>query len=322
LPEANFLVFFLNQFKNKQSLKKEDILLIFEQIELYGLSHLWVGWQFDLEMTKNECLQLITKQSNITYPQLCTIIYRNFKVLGADKQNAEMLIDKNPSYTIFATKISKVFPNAKFIWIVRDYRANILSRKQSVYLKSPNIAYNATRWKLYNEAAYSFFCENPNKTILIKYEDLIEKNEIITKQLEAFLNIKPDFEVDNFEQSQIINLDNYQLADKFKERFVKKYSDLNKTLNSNRLNAWKEQLTKDEIKLCDAICQPSASKIGYEPMFEINRFKKIKYILNSLKWVCLGHVDIFKDKILYYFNGKIKIKRLKKKYIELGFITK
>lgn len=322
LPEANFLVFFLNKFKNKKTFSVNDIREIFEEIDLYALSHPWVGWEFDIELTKKYLEDVISKNEVITYQEICKLIYENFVVTCIDKSNSKLLIDKNPSYTIFTNEISQVFPESKFIWIVRDYRANILSRKQSVFLKSPNIAYNATRWLLYNKRANSFYQKNKDRTILIKYENLVLKNEEETEKLTHFLEIKPIFEAIDFEKKQTINLDSFNVSEQYKNRFIKKYSDLNKTLNSDRLDVWKEQLSEKEIKICEVICSSFAKNVGYQPSLNISKYTKIKIITICLPSILKGYLDIYKDKILYYFPTKIKLNRLKKKYIELGFIKK
>ena len=322
LPEANFLVFFLNKFKNKKTFFSNDINQLFEEIDLYSHSHPWVGWEFNVEQTKKHILEIVSKKNSITYEELSKLIYEKFIVTDFDKSNAKILLDKNPSYTIFANEISQVFPESKFIWIVRDYRANILSRKQSVFLKSPNIAYNASRWLLYNKRANLFYQKNKVRTILIKYEDLILKNEDVTERLTHFLNIKSIFENIDSEKKQPINLDSFNISERYKDRFIKKYSDLNKKLNSDRLDVWKEQLSEKEIKTCEVICSLLAKELGYESSLKISNYDKIKTITICLPSILKGYLDIYKDKILYYFPTKIKLNRLKKKYIELGFIEK
>ena len=321
LPEANFLVFFLNKFKNKKTFFSNDINQLFEEIDLYSHSHPWVGWEFNVEQTKKYILDIVSKTNSITYEELCKLIYEKFIVTDFDKSNAKILLDKNPSYTIFANEISQVFPESKFIWIVRDYRANILSRKQSVFLKSPNIAYNASRWLLYNKRANLFYQKNKGRTILIKYEDLVLNNAQVIERLIRFLNISPILETIT-EKKQSINLDHFKITDKFKDRFLKKYSDLNKTLNTDRLNVWQEQLSENEIRQCDAICSPFAVKLGYDPWLPLSKSEKIKIKITNLIAISLGYFDIFKDKILYYAPTELKLNRLKKKYITLGFIEK
>jgi hypothetical protein len=164
--------------------------------------------------------------------------------------------------------------------------------------------------------------KNKHKVLLIKYEDLVSNYEGVELKLIQFLNITPSKELNLNEGQQKVNLDEFKMADKFKDRFSKKYSDLNKTLNSDRLSVWKEQLTEKEIELCDVICSSVAKKIGYDPISNVSLPKKARILISNFAPICLGYFDIFKDKLLYYVSPSLKIKRLHKKYIELGFIKK
>lgn len=322
LPEANFLIFCLHQFKNKTAFSEYDVDLLFEEIELYSYSHPWVGWQFDLKKTRVNIKQQLHFTKEMNYEVLCKLIYQAFKVVGTDKLSSEILIDKNPSYTIYANEILKTFPDSKFIWIVRDYRANVLSRKQSVFLKSPNVAYNAIRWKLYNKRALDFYQKFPDKVLKIKYEDLVLNTEVVKGNIERFLGLKKEFESEDFSKQQTIDLSQFSISEKYKERFMKKYSDLNKPLNTSRIDAWKEKLSNKEITYCDIICGTVAEKIGYASYTKNSMLKNIINRIIILPYVCLGYIDLIKDKILYYVPISLKLNRLRKKYTQLGFIAK
>ncbi|MBK6985222.1 MAG: sulfotransferase [Bacteroidetes bacterium] len=319
MPEANFLVFFLKKFSDKNIFTKKDIEQIFEEIKLYSYSHPWVGWNFDPEEAKSNVLKALQLNSELKFPELIKLIYKQFNVDGTDKTSANIIIDKNPSFTIFVNQIHKTFPESKFIWIVRDYRANILSRKQSVFLKSPNIAYNAVRWKIYNQIAYNFYKKNKDKVILVRYEDIVKDDAIIEK-IASFLSV--DTRKKENENIQSINLEAFNIEEKYQERFKKKYSDLNKKLNSDRINSWQEQLSESEIRICDALCYKVAETVGYNPLFKSSIFSIIKTYITQILPVSSGYFDIFKDKILFYFPLQFKLNRLKKRYIEIGFIKK
>lgn len=317
MPEANFLVFFLYKYRHKKTFSAEDIEAIFEEIELYTLSHPLVGWNFDMAAVKQQALTQF-RDANLSYKELCLFIYRHFKIPGTDKERAVMLIDKNPSYTIFVNKIAAELPDSKFIWIVRDHRANILSRKQSIYLKSPEVAYNATRWKLYNKEALAFYEKHKDKVLLVKYEELVANHSFEMDRISRFLNINPQLEEEKTISSQTININDYSIAEQFRERFIKKYSDLNKDINADRLHVWKEKLSPAEIVLADAICEPVSTKLGYTALYPLNKTFLLK--LRSAIPILKGYLDIYKDKLIYYAPVKLKLKRLRARYIRLGFI--
>ena len=319
MPEANFLVFFLKRFSDKKNITPKDVEQIFEEIRLYSYSHPWVGWNFAPDEAKSNILKTLELNSELAFPELVKLIYKQFKVEGTDKTSANVIIDKNPSFIIFVNQIHKTFPESKFIWIVRDYRANILSRKQSIFLKSPNIAYNAIRWKLYNQIGYNFYKKNKDKVILVRYEDLVKDHTLI-ENIASFLSV--DTLKKENENIQSINLEAFNIEEKYQERFKKKYSDLNKTLNSDRINSWQEQLSDSEIRICDALCYKVAETVGYNPLFKISIFSTLKTYITHILPVSSGYFDIFKDKILFYLPIQFKLNRLKKRYIEIGFIKK
>ena len=319
MPEAIFLIFFLKKFGKKRIFSQNDINDIFTQIDLYSHSHPWVGWKFHPLEVKNNILNIIKQNNQITYKQIISIIYQNFKVEGFEKSKAKIYIDKNPSSTLYLNQLSDFSPKSKFIWIIRDYRATILSSKQSVYIRPSNVAYNASRWKLFNNLAYNFYKKNKDKVLIVKYEDLVS-NENEIERILLFLSIEPI--KDSIITASEVELGNFNLKDQHKERFMKKYTDLNKTLNSDRLSSWKDQLTKDEIEISDAICGSSFPFLGYKTQSDITFIKKLIIFMSNLYPILCGYFDIFKDKLLYYFPIKLKIDRLRKRYIKLGFIDK
>jgi len=321
LPEANFLVFFLNGFKDVTQFTPEHIELIFEQISIFSLSQPLVGYEFDINASKSKLVDIVCK-TTLSYEQLCKTIYSEFKVSGNDKTSATILVDKNPSYTIFVEEIATSMPEAKFIFLVRDYRANALSRKQSVYLISPEVAFNAYRWKLFNQTALNFAKKNKDKVLLLKYEDLVVDSEKEIKRICDFLGVKSEDINTGITQEYKIDFSNYNIDSKYEERFKKKYSDLNRPLNSARLNSWETQLSSAEIKICDVMCSDFSMDLGYKPFFKLNWLDKLMiktaYVFSIIKAV----IDVKKEFVIYYLPVKFKLKRLKKHYTEIDFIKK
>lgn len=320
LPEANFFVFFLHKYKNKKTFLESDIDLIFEQIHYYYLSNPWVGWEFDIKGVKEEIIKTI-KNKNITYVELCKTIYSNFKVTNLNKDNALYLIDKNPSYTIYTDKIKKALPTAKFIYLVRDYRGNVLSKKQVADIKFGNIAFNATRWKLLNKLALKFYKKNQSQALMLKYEDLVADPKSYIERITALLNI--DIGLDLTENKVKFDTDPspFNLAEQNKEKFKKKYTKLNQDINTERTEAWKNQLTLEEIKVCDAICYPFSREYGIFPYSNISKAEQFMIKLKHFIPIAKAYIDVYKDLILFYISPEIKLNRIKKVYRKLNFIT-
>lgn len=318
LPEANFLVFCLHGYKDKTHFTAQDLDVIFGQIEIYSLTHPWIGWDFDPAQVKQKMLDMLRDNAQVTYEQLCKAIYAHFKVTGEDKSEAKMLLDKNPSYTLFTKHIGRAFPQSKFILLVRDYRANVLSRKQSVYMKSAHVGFNAHRWRLFNKLVMQWQRRHAGKMIVVRYEDLVRQPTVELGRICGFLGIDASLNLFDTNASRRIDYESHNIDPRHKERFAKKYSDLNKTISADRLDAWQKQMPVEEIKICDAICSGFAESFGYKAFTAFNFFDKARQ-LPAWLWACK---DVYKDLLIYYFNPALKLKRLKKNYKALGFNAK
>lgn len=317
VPEANFLLFFLYKFKHKKHFSEDDLNMIFDQIGIYYQSNPWIGWDFDYVSIKQTIQNKLLTNKTIEYQELCTLIYANFKLKQINKEAANLIIDKNPSYSLFVKNIHTAFPNSKFIWIIRDYRANVLSWLQNPYLKASNVAFNAIRWKLYNKEIYNFYTKNKTNVLLIKYEDLILNQEIEIQNIINFLKVNSVLET-NYLESTAIDVSNFSGSQEHKHIFFKKYTDLNQPLNSKRTEAWKVELNQSQIKTCDVLCSGFSLKIGYKAINKIN-FKDI--IITNIVYIVPiinGYIDIYKDKLIYYVSIKLKLKKLKSRYLKLG----
>lgn len=308
LPEINFFTFFFRYYSTKQHFTTTDIELFFKQIEYYVATHYTPIWQIQLPEAKQSVINELAKNPQLDYVTICKLIFKQIQVVGVDKSQANILLHKSPITTLFANKIISRFPQTKFIWIVRDYRASLLSLKQSIHSKSSNIAYNATRWNSYNQRALELFKKYPNNVLLIKYEDLVCEPTTVFQNIEQFLGITNQYEKTNFEEIQLEKIMHLPLSEKQKERYLKKHTDLQKPLNTSRVSVWKEQLSLQEIEIAECICNTLGSELHYMPTTSItNYLKKISFSkpIIKAKW------DICKEYILFYLPVKLKLNRLK-----------
>jgi hypothetical protein len=320
-PEANFLLFFLNHFKHQKGFTAKDIDLIFEQIQTYALSHPIVGWNFNVDQAKKAIQDICDADKNLSYKNLCKHIYSQFKPEGADKSEATIYIDKNPGYTILVDKIYNFTSDSKFIWLLRDYRANVLSRKQSSYLKSPAVAFNAIRWLYFNYIALKFQKKHPNNILIVRYEDLVSNENDITKEIYNFLNVD-ETKIQNTNHITFTPSQDIPAIKNHEKYLTKKYNDLNQPINTNRVNSWKTELNNNEIILCETICGNFAKQFGYQITQKISFYVKTKNTFNHLFLIIKSIYDIEKDRILYFAPIHFKMKRLTVRHKRLNFDSK
>lgn len=320
-PEAVFLVFFLQKYKN-QNITLDQFKLMLEHIKIYGISHPWVGWKFDELAAINEFNNLRKECAFLAYSSCCELLYRNFKNQKTLQKTNPIIIDKNPSYCLYANQLHRYFDQSKFVLIHRDYRANVLSRKQSVYLKSPNVAFNAFRWRLFTKKLIRFAKENPTICSQLNYENLVQDKEAYLHQLVQFFDEDPST-INNLTDIEELNIsDDFEIQEAYKERFNKKYGDLNKEVNASRIASWESELSQKEIIICDVFCGDVGKEIGYQPTYSFSKLKKFYYYCNYIVPITKAYLDIKKDAFLFYISPSIKLKRLKKSYQKIGLIKK
>ena len=99
--------------------------------------------------------------------------------------------DKNPVYSVFTRRLIKIFPEARFICIVRDYRDNYISIRnlKEIAFEAPVLSLQIARWRYVNRRFLEFCKRYPDRFYLIRYEDLVEKPEESFSALCNFLGI-------------------------------------------------------------------------------------------------------------------------------------
>ena len=104
---------------------------------------------------------------------------------------------KNPEYSLFHNELLGLFPETRFIHMVRDPRDNILSFLNVSFDLNDPVAL-AHRWQVYNDSACSFQKKHPQNILVVRFEDLIEKQESEIKRILNFLELPYDESVLNY----------------------------------------------------------------------------------------------------------------------------
>lgn len=306
-PENYFSVFFANAFANKTSFSPQEIQLIHRFNKAFGKLQPYVGFEYALP---NEA---ITNGFKGSYLELCNEIYNSFQHAVLPKKENPIIIDKNPVNTLFLEHLLSINPTAKYVLMIRDYRANILSRKESIHLLSPRVAFNAIRWNYFTKRALQWKKKFPEQVLVVRYEDLVHESDAILKQVFDFLGVPPLFseELRQLERSGYEHYKN-DVAVEQSERARKKYEDLAQPIFMNRIDKWKTGLTETEIEISEAFCNEIGTVFDYRSQ---SNQKKIKNYLIRLKHLPLNvkiRVNFIKDALFYYLPISYKVNRFEK----------
>lgn len=207
----------------------------------------------------------------INFQILIKLIYLSYP--SPFKKGVIRLIgDKNPIYSLYVKELAEIFPEAKFIHLIRDYRDNILSEKKTFgYNILSVVSYS---WLNYNKSIDKEKHRRPNRFITIKYEDLVTHPETIISNVCQFLNIPYNEEMLSFNRtlkSVVENADEH-----IKKEVSIIHPNITKPINKSQIKKWEKEFSKPQVELIEYITGDYAALYGYERSLPATRNLRIK----------------------------------------------
>jgi hypothetical protein len=198
----------------------------------------------------------------------------------AKKHNlgAHPWLDHTPNNIKHFKFLKEIFPKASLIHVVRDGRAVYNSVKSLSW--GPSDVRSAVSWwkgQVLEGLSLEYFY--PNDVIMVKYEDILNKEPKTIKKLEAFL----------------IN-NGYQFNDQVQDIFIPKYSNsqhtlVNKGIDLGRIDSYIKELDKKEIKYFDFHGNSLLEDLGYvvEKPLHYDRYSILHRLWFRIKRFVLVH---------------------------------
>jgi hypothetical protein len=189
--------------------------------------------------------------------------------------------DKTPHYILKLEQLTRLYPDAKYLYIIRDGRDVALS-----LLKKPwgpnNIFKCAQEWDQANNKAQQNIIrelQNNGQLLAVKYEKLLGKTESECKRIYEFLG--DDIENHREMLEQLIG----------------------KTMTGNHAK-WKKNMTPKQISVFESVAKESLEENGYELIKPYKKLNKIQAV------IYLSHHNFLQAKNLFVMNviDGIKIK--------------
>ena len=240
-------------------------------------------WKYEYLLVNEEALQKTLESITGEYADFTDVFkvfYYHSRSLFGEK-SIHLMGDKNPIYASFTNRLFKIFPDAKFIYLTRDYRDNYRSISKFEF-EAPNIALQSYRWKYASKCFVRLASGKPGQFLHLRYEDLATEPE---KQLQAvcsFLEIGYSHEMLRFHEKT-----NDAVALVGEEDFNKFHNGLNQPIHCNNLYGWKTQLSNRQTALADAAVGGYAELMGYERKYQE---PAIKNSLLVLPWKIYGNI--------------------------------
>lgn len=169
-----------------------------------------------------------------------------------------IVCEKTPRHVYKIKEIKEKFPNAKIIAMIRDSKDVVSSLKK----RSGNFPHSVQRWINDNTALLEFKEESWIK--LVRYEDLVTKQEPVIKDILNFLDLPYTEKVFDFHEKEYnwFGVENAKETDgRGEENHLSLRSwQMTQPIQDNR-GVWKKGLTKKEARIADEECSRLAAKI-------------------------------------------------------------
>lgn len=260
--ESHYVPYFIKKFGLTPTFKtKEDLKPVIEEFNKTVTG-----------ITLNNSGKFLSETNflNAADPQNWESIFRYFFKHSGSKPITDEMIwgDKTPGYINHIPLLKKLFPNARFIHMIRDPRDYALSSHKG-WGKSLYRA--AQRWKVSIEKAKQQVRNISSDYLEVRYEELITNTESVMRRVCTFLQIP-------FEQD-VIQLKNPTPED------IGDVKNVAQIISTNTAK-YKKSLSAKQIKRIEEIVLPVMIQLGYKPENDIaykplNRTSMLYYNLKD-----------------------------------------
>jgi hypothetical protein len=249
-PESRFLMLLHSRY-GKVKTWTEPLITNFCN-DLYREKLFENFWKVKKDVLRSYCL---AAKDFLTYPLICKIVF----YLENPEKQVTLFFDKNPIYYYFLLELNDIFPEAKYIHIVRDYRANIVSHRHVFTIKqSADISF---RWMKVNQLIEKAKSLYPKRFFTLKYESLVGDTATSLKEVCQFLGVPFDEKMAAEHTSGIYSSFNSNV----KEGFRKIHGNVFKPVTSSYVDEWRKTLTPEDISTAESVAGEYAEKIyGYK----------------------------------------------------------
>ncbi len=272
-PESKFMMVLYPKFRSIKKWSEKDALSFVE--EVFNFPTFNNRWHMDKEVVTS---YIMAAREQLDYALACKIIY----YIWGEKRTVLYLSDKNPDYYLFTKKLFKLYPEVKFIHLVREPRDNALSTFKAFESKSP--FYAAFKWVAVNSIMDKLVKKMPGKGITVFYENMVENPEAFFKNICGFLDIPYVPEMLNRDMPEKFYKDKTVM-----EAILKKQNKLFTPITPSSVGKWKTDLKPFAI----AVTEKITGKYALE---------NYKYTVGSEegKNVSVSYFKILKGSCIYY----------------------
>ena len=211
----------------------------------------------------------------------------------AEPSGATRVGEKSPVHTHYVGPLGRSFPRARFIHIVRDPRAVVLSRIRAGFgsnLVEPNVH----RWVRAAEMHRDDAGPLGDRYLLVRYEDLVTDQRATLEKVCAFLSIELTDAM----------LEHHKRDDKgFPTRSKEWMENTTKPVFTSSIEKWKAELSPAKTAMIDFALGEHLTAMGYEPSGAEASHVALRVSLSRLAGKAEAATDRFRRAAMYVLRG-------------------
>jgi hypothetical protein len=204
-------------------------------------------------------------------------------LLSLSSEGSQIICDKSSDHIFHFKKILELYPDTKFIEIIRDGR-DVVNSLVKMPWRPNNFLNNARYWVRYIRAGMRISetlkeASKSQNLMSLKFEDLMTNPAALISRLCAFLNL--EYRDDILESSVCEDEVFPEWQSPWKSRSRSKP-------NSSRIKAWKKEIPIQEQAILNLYLRPWLDKLGYEACIGPVKFSdRLKLFWEYLKLIAL-----------------------------------
>lgn len=298
--ESRFVMHFYAKYKNKKHWTDADVSMF--KKELLGELKISNFWEFNHDLLANN---LNSCKGNSSYGELCKAVYLS-RLSIFDKEEAKLIVDKNPIYSYMIPYLRKVFPNAKYIHLHRDYRGVVNSVLKLMHKASVKEICN--RWLICNQEILSHLTE---EDFSLAYEQLVEEPDKVMEKICDFFGLnfekqmlEGSLDVEARLKAYVDRAPNSEIRDLRLKGLKLVHNNIGREVKPGFSDKWRKNLTEKQISIAENECGSWAQKqFAYEPiLMQTETRNKPNF-----------SAKLYRRKLKLYYNLPIWLRELKSK---------
>ena len=176
----------------------------------------------------------------------------------AKKEGKQVWGEKTPKNLFYVDIIQAMFPESRFIYVIRDPRAVVYSMNRFARFQDDSVL-NAFNWQQAATRGYQLLMNHvpEERRYILRYEDLVAEVETVTKELCSFIGESFEKDMLNFYLQSNTNIHP-------NSRDLGGTNTLTKPVTSASVDKWRQGLSSKEIADVEAICSKQMHHFGYK----------------------------------------------------------